>query len=274
MVMVPPLAATALAMAILVAQLAPAGAAPSPGALPDPVPCPGCWQPPVGTTWQYQLTGAIDTTVDAEAFSVDLFDVPRTTISELQDAGRRVVCYLSAGSWEEWRPDAGRYARSVLGEPLEGWPGERWLDIRRLDVLAPILRDRLDRCAAKGFDGVDPDNVDGFANDTGFPLTAADQRRFDAWLANAAHRRGLSVGLKNTLELIPALLPYFDFAIDEECFRYRECTRLRPFIEAGRSVVVVEYELPRTAFCDRADELGLFAIRKRLSLGPWRRPCP
>jgi hypothetical protein len=51
----------------------------------------------------------------------------------------------------------------------------------------------LDRCLGKGFDGVDFDNVDGYANATGFELDGDDQLRFDAWLARAAHRRGLSV---------------------------------------------------------------------------------
>ena len=241
---------------------------------PVPEPCPGCWHPGQGTTWQYQLSGQIDTDVDAEAFSVDLFEVPRSVIDELHASGIRVVCYLSAGSWERWRPDADRYPDEVIGRKLDGWPGERWLDIRRLDVLRPILQDRLDRCAAKGFDGVDPDNVDGYTNDTGFDLSAADQLRFDRWLAQAAHRRGLSVGLKNDLEQASRLEPFFDFAINEQCFFYEECHRLAPFVDAGKSVMVVEYDLARDAFCEQATVLGVFAMRKRLSLDAWRRPCP
>jgi hypothetical protein len=249
-------------------------AATGPSAMPEPEPCPECWRPGPDTTWQYQLTRQIDTSVEADAFSVDLFDVPRRVLRDLQGAGRHVACYVNAGAWEDWRPDADRYPEAVLGKPLEGWPGERWLDIRRLDVLGPILRDRLDRCAAKGFDAVDFDNVDGYTNDSGFPLDGSDQRRFNAWLANAAHRHGLAAGLKNDLGQVPALVRYFDFAINEQCFTYHECRRIRPFVDAGKSVLVVEYDLPRSAFCDRAAELGFFAMRKRLSLGTWRRPCP
>ena len=165
----------------------------------------GRWHPPPGTTWQWQLTGAIDTSIDVEMYDIDLFDVPAATISSLIAAGRAVICYLSAGSWEDWRPDAGDYPPGVLGNPLDGWPGERWVDIRRLDILGPILEARLDLAESKGCTGVEPDNVDAYQNDSGFPLQAADQLVFNRWLASEAHQRGLSVGLKNDLDQVPDL---------------------------------------------------------------------
>ena len=109
-----------------------------------------------------------------------------------------------------------------------GWPGERWLDIRKLGVLGPIMKARLDMCAAKGFDAVEFDNVDGYQNRTGFPLTAADQLAYNVFLANQAHLRGLSAVLKNDVGQIRALLPYFDFALNEQCHQYDECDRLEP----------------------------------------------
>ena len=107
-----------------------------------------------------------------------------------------------------------------------GWPGERWLDIRRLDILGPIMQRRLDMCAAKGFDAVEFDNVDGYTNRTGFPLTAPSSSATTC-SANQAHRRGISVGLKNDTDQIPRLLPYFDFALNEQCHQYHECDRER-----------------------------------------------
>ena len=104
--------------------------------------------------------------------------------SDLHADGSAVVCYISAGSWERWRPDADRFPERVLGRS-NGWPGERWLDIRRRGVLRPIMEARLDMCARKGFDAVEFDNVDGYANRTGFPLTGADQLRYNVFLANA-----------------------------------------------------------------------------------------
>ena len=225
-------------------------------------------------TWQYQLQGPIDTSVDADVYDVDLFEVPQSVIDELHADGRHVVCYLSAGSWERWRPDADDFPASVLGKKLDGWPGERWLDIRQIDVLGPIMAARLDLCAEKDFDAVEFDNVEGFRNPSGFPLSGPDQLAYNRWLADAAHERGLSVGLKNDLSQIVALEPDFDFAVNEQCFQYRECDRLEPFIEAGKNVIIVEYETKLEKFCDDAAELGAVAMRKKLSLKVWRQPCP
>jgi hypothetical protein len=231
------------------------------------------WIPAPRTTWQWQLTTPVDLSVDARMFDIDLFDTPASVVRRLHRRGRHVVCYLDAGTLEPGRPDRGAYPAAVIGRELPDWPGEHWLDIRRLDVLGPILERRLDLCRSKGFDGVEPDNVDAYANDSGFPLTGRDQLRFNRFLARAARARGLSVGLKNDLDQAAALEPDFDWALDEQCFQYQECDRLRPFVRAGKAVFVVEYELPTARFCARANRAGLMAMRKRLALGAWRRPC-
>lgn len=230
------------------------------------------WRPRPGTTWQWQLSGEVKTNRRAAVYDIDLFDTEARVVARLHDKGREVVCYLSAGSWENWRPDADRFPRRVKGKP-NGWPGERWLDIRRLRVLKPIMRARLDLCTRKGFDGVEFDNVDGFANRTGFPLTARDQLSYYRWLARAAHVRGLSAGLKNDVGQARRLEPSFEFAINEECFTYHECWRLKPFIRSGKAVFHVEYAIPRREFCPRARALGFSSMRKHLSLRAWRRKC-
>ena len=232
------------------------------------------WVPSPTTTWQWQLSGTVDTSVDAQMFDIDLFDTPASTVAALHAQGRHVVCYFSAGSLESGRPDADAFPTDAVGEPLEGWPGERWLDVRRLDVLGPLLERRLDLCRDKGFDGVEADNVDGYANSSGFPLTADDQLRFNRFLAAAAHARGLSIGLKNALGQVQALEPDFDWALNEQCFQYNECDRLRPFVAAGKAVFVAEYDLDPGAFCARAAASGFMAMRKQLELGAWRQPCP
>jgi hypothetical protein len=160
-----------------------------------------------------------------------------------------------------------------VGKELPDWPGEHWFDIRRLDVLGPILKRRLDLCVQKGFDAVEPDNVDAYANDSGFPLKAADQLRFNRYIARAAHARGLSVGLKNDLDQAAALEPDFDWALNEQCFQYTECDRLQPFVRAGKAVFVAEYELDPAVFCPQAKAAGLMAMRKHVELDAWREPC-
>ena len=127
------------------------------------------------------------------------------------------VCYVDAGTWENWRPDAARYPKQLLGKG-NGWPGERWLDIRATKVLLPLIDARVAKCAKAGFDAVDFDNVDGYANTTGFPLTGAAQLTFNKAIAGLAHKRGMSVGLKNDLDQLGALRTSFDFAVNEQCF--------------------------------------------------------
>jgi hypothetical protein len=268
--------ALALAFALAMVPAVTATATDAPGRravrLPDPVACPGCWAPALETSWQWQLDGPIDTSFDVDMYDVDGFEVPRGVVSRLHDDGSAVVCYISAGSWERWRPDADRFPEHVLGRS-NGWPGERWLDIRRRAVLRPIMERRLDMCAHKGFDAVEFDNVDGYANRTGFPLTGADQLRFDVMLANEAHRRGLSALLKNDLGQVRTLLPYFDAALNEQCHQYDECGRLDAFVEAGKAVFGVEYKLEVDEFCPDANAHDFNFLKKRLALGPWRVPC-
>ena len=230
------------------------------------------WRPAVDATWQIQLSGRLDTSVDAQVYDVDGVDTPAATVAALQAAGRRTVCYFSAGSYEDWRPDAKSFPAAVLGSS-NGWPGERWLDIRRLDVLGPLLAARMDACRAKGFDAVDPDNVDGYANRTGFPLTAADQLAFNRWLADAAHARGLGVGLKNDLDQASELVSSFDFAVNEQCVQYHECDALTTFVRAGKPVFGIEYSGTVATVCAEAQRLGLRTVRKALALDAPRTTC-
>ena len=231
------------------------------------------WQPGPDTTWQVQLSGRIDTSVAADAFDID-YETPQSVVDALHAKGSKVVCYLSAGSWEDYRPDADQFPESVLGKKLDGWPHERWLDIRQIDVLAPIMEARLDICVDKGFDAADFDNVDGYQNRTGFKLTGADQLAYNRYLAQAAHDRGLAAGLKNDLGQVTALEPSFEFAVNEECADYRECQRLTPFTDARKAIVMLEYKKPLSGFCDDAAKLSAYGMKKKLSLNAWRQPCP
>ena len=238
---------------------------------------PDCWQPPVGASWQWQLTGALDTGVSAGVFDLDLFETSASQVALLHRQGKKVFCYISVGSWENWRPDKDQFPAIVLGNNYAGWPGEKWLDIRRIDLLAPILRARLDRCAKKGFDGVEPDNIDGYTNNTGFPLTYQDQLKFNIWLSKEAHARGLSIGLKNDSDQVADLLPYFDWALTEDCFDQGWCSDMSPFIQAGKPVFAAEYTdtgITLGDFCPQAENLRFSAILKHRSLDAYRRVCP
>lgn len=249
-------------------QAAPVGSA----ALPAPVPCPSCWQPALNTSWQWQLQGKIDQSFNVTMYDVDMFDTSASVVTSLHSAGRIVICYIDAGTWENWRPDASEFPNSVKGKN-NGWPGEKWLDIRQLSILSPIMQARMDMCKSKGFDGVEFDNVDGYSNNTGFPLTYNDQLTYNTWLANEAHTRNLSVALKNDLGQVHDLLPYFDWALDEQCFQYNECSKLLPFIQANKAVMEVEYKLAPSQFCSKANALNFNSLKKHLSLKAYRVAC-
>jgi hypothetical protein len=233
------------------------------------------WKPkPTTSPWQWQLQGKIDTSVPAGVYEVDGFDVGKGVVHKLHSKGRKVICYLDVGSWENYRPDKDAFPKSVIGNRYDGYPNERWLDIRRIDLLAKPLRARFDLCRRKGFDAVEPDNDNGYTNKTGFPLTGADQLRFNRWVARQVHKRGMSVALKNDPEQAAKLAGAFDFAVVEQCFQYHECGRFSPFINRGKAVFEAEYELRPNRFCAKAANLRFSAIRKSYDLfaKPWL-PC-
>ena len=198
------------------------------------------WTPHASDTWQWQLSGTLDTAYNVAVYDIDLFETPLPTIAALHARGIHVVCYFSAGSGENWRPDYAAFAKTDLGHPLSGWAGERWLDTRSKTVRAVMTR-RLDLAVAKGCDGVEPDNVDAFQNHPGFALTANTQFDYNRFLAHAAHDRGLAVALKNDVDQVAALAPAFDFALNEQCHEYAECGAYAAFATLGKAVFNAEY---------------------------------
>ncbi|MCC3779608.1 endo alpha-1,4 polygalactosaminidase [Streptomyces sp. UNOB3_S3] len=250
------------------------GAAASPGgsATGSP-PAASRWQPRPGTGWQWQLDGKADTSVDAPVYDIDGFENSAETVAQLHSRGRKVICYINAGAWEDFRPDQGKFPKNLLGNKNKGWKGEKWFDIRRLDTLRPLMAARMDMCRQKGFDAVEPDLTEGFRNATGFPLTADHQLAFNRMLADLAHERGLAIGLKNDLDQIPQLADVFDFAVNEQCAQYDECEKLTPFVKRDKAVFHVEYELSPGEFCPTARRLGLSSMKKKLELDTWRQPC-
>jgi hypothetical protein len=199
------------------------------------------YKPDVDVSWQWQLTGTINKSYDVEIYDIDLFDSSTQLIESLQNDGKKVICYFSAGSYENWRDDKDDFADSILGDELDGWDGERWLDISKIDLLKPIMETRLDLAKEKGCDGVEPDNMDGYTNNTGFSLNYDDQLAYNKFIANEARKRGLSVGLKNDLNQIVELEPYYDFSVNEQCHIYNECDKIQPFIDSNKPVLNAEY---------------------------------
>jgi hypothetical protein len=155
-----------------------------------------------------------------------------------------VICYIDVGTSENWRPDYASFPAALQGSS-NGWAGERWLDTSPAgpdySTLQSIMMARFEMCASKGFDAVEPDNMDGSENSTGFSITNAQQDAYDEWVATAVHSLGMSVAQKNFEDQSATLAPSFDFVIEEQCFQYNDCNDLAPYTAADKAVLEVEY---------------------------------
>ncbi|KAJ3252317.1 hypothetical protein HK103_001623 [Boothiomyces macroporosus] len=228
------------------------------------------WKPTAGTTWQIQLKDCanVNTSYSVAAYDIDLFDTPDSTFSLLKSRGTKIICYFSAGSFENWRADAGNFTSDMYGNGLNGWPGEFWLDTTNSKV-RNIMVNRMQYAQQRGCDAVDPDNVDGYNQQTGFSLTYQTQLDYNTFLANTAHDLGMGVGLKNDLGQITDLVNVFDFQVNEQCFQMGECNKLLPFINANKPVFGIEYQGDPSAVCPTANQDNFSTLFKGLDLtGP------
>lgn len=235
----------------------------------EPSPPNDWWQPQAGLRWQIQYEGELSFTEGIEVYNLDLFETDPETIRFLHDQGAKVICYFSAGTLEDWVPDSEAYPKELLGLAYLDWPGETWLDIGKLETLLPRLDARIDLCSQKGFDAIDPDNLDGWQNETGFALTRENSLALARAMADLAHNRGLAIGLKNSPELVKELVDLFDFMVVEESFEQGWSDQALPFLEAGKAVFVVEYsDAPEVyeAACAGEQNHKFSVIFKALSL--------
>ncbi len=216
----------------------------SPSANLDPNVAPvtqGAWyRPGIDVTWQWQLQGPVNTAYDVDLYDIDLFEATDEVIRTLHARGDKILCYFSAGSAENFRPDFAQFLDTDLGRTLEGFDDERWVDIRSQNVVE-IMEARLDLAVQRGCDGVEPDNVIAYQSQTGFEQTASDQLAFNRHLANAAHQRNLAVALKNDGDQANDLVDYFDLELNEQCHQFAECDPLLVFLQRGKPVLNAEY---------------------------------
>jgi hypothetical protein len=232
------------------------------------------WTPPVGTTWQWQIGGGtFDTTIAAQAFDID-WEQNATAVQSLHAAGKKVICYVSVGSWEDWRSDAADFPAAVIGKDYPGWPGEKFVDIRS-DVLRSIIAKRLGICQANGFDAVEPDNMDVFEASSGFPLTRADGVDYALWLAAECHRRGMAIVQKNAASIVGSIHTSYDGALTEDCYSGGWCSNMQPYIDANQPVFACEYDSSVfSAACAWGVPRKYSFILKKQDLGAWMNVCP
>lgn len=209
-------------------------------------------------------------------FDTDPDHVTREQIAALNADGVYTICYVSVGTLENYRADRDRFPAAIVGNRYEDWPDENFLDIRDRKHLPALMADRFARCKAMGFDAVEPDNMDVYANDSGFPLTREDAVRYVNLLATTAHMMGLEIGQKNAPELTDDLVRTMDFIITENCYQDDWCTQVLPYIRYGKPVFDAEYTDSEFDFdyaCRRAKKTGISVILKDRDLGPKREVC-
>nr|ODN74913.1 hypothetical protein L203_06596 [Cryptococcus depauperatus CBS 7841] len=265
------------------------------------------WKPQVGTPWQIVLNKAAATESpvrilpDVKVYDLDLFDSDASAFAKMKEDGIRVICYFSAGSYEDWRSDKKEFLDSDLGAPLDGWPGEKWLKTSSSNVRR-IMSNRIQLAATKGCDAIDADNIDGYVgtvknyvgvlglmtqcqnHDTRLGLTQDDAVDFVRFLAGEALSHNMSFGLKNAIEIAPKVLDVTAFAVNEQCVEYGECKKLSVFVDANKAVLHIEYpKKPVDAHsiensCPSLDAgvdfHALSTVLKRMSLDDWVEYCP
>ena len=285
----------------------PSAISPTPTPSPSP-PSGGLWIPAPITPWQWMIDHAIDVnnakdmgltdpngnrlnTPAPQMYDIDGFlngmdpncnvrdqagqcaQGSNDAVNALHAMGKKVVCYIDTGVYENYRPDAYKFPPSVIGSPDSGWKGSYWLDIRQTSVLFPIMEARIKMCRDKGYDSIEPDEMVDYSNDSGFPLTYQDQLTYNRGIAQIAHKYAISIALKDDAEQAADLVNNFDWILDEQCYQYRECALLNPFSAAGKAVFDVEYNVSNSSFCPDANSRNYNAMRMPLNLDGGRWPC-
>jgi hypothetical protein len=248
--------------------------------------------------------GGKDQTTNQKIVELDIDENP-ASIRAARAAGHLTVCYFSVGTLEPFRPDcqANRTAwQAVAVGEMTHWD-EEWLDITKLQAIQRLMLPRFQRAAAQGCDAVEPDNIDCYDNSACWKkirpkITEAEakahQLTFNRWQTGAAHSLGLAIAMKNAVGIIPQLHGCYDFTINEQCQKYKECEDVaKYFSKRGKAALQVEYTEGKpgqwcagaakyhleTKFCDGSNSKGLcksgnwtncFAPQRRLPPTTWR----
>ena len=236
--------------------------------------------PPTGkVSWDWQIGAGGDSNVVAPSGSVlldvDGFNISQAKIASLKAQGIYTVCYLDVGSWEPGRPDSDQYPAYLKIQQDPDWPAEYFLDINDVwkpnSVLATILQNRFKMCADKGFDAIEPDNLQNDENVKGGKITTQQQIDFNGWVADNAHAYNLAVFQKNGPDKIllkdktgKMMVEKFDGILNEECQQFNECAPLAEYVKRGKLALNTEYSV--AVNCTTSNSLNINSIRKDLSL--------
>lgn len=231
-------------------------------------------RPAVDVSWQVQLSGAFDASIDVALYYVDSDELTSAERQALTNAGRHLACYLSAGSYEPWRGDAAAFPAEVLGNTLADYPNERWLDVRSSAVTS-LMSARLDRFVAEGCVSVVVSNVTTSSEESGFSVTTTDQNEYLTWLSTEIRSRKMLAGLATADDRLSLIEPYFDWTYAQGCWIENQCSDYAPFVTAGKAVLAVEIGDATTAptLCQGVAGSGINLLIKPRDLGAGRVAC-
>jgi hypothetical protein len=206
-------------------------------------------------------------------YDIDGEGATAADVAAIHAAGAIAVCYVDVGSLEMGRSDYSQFPSSVIGPVVAGWPNENWLLVTAANqpIILPLMKARFENwCLAKGFDAIEPDNLDGWTNISN--ITETDNLAYDMAIAGLSHALPMSIGLKNlatdldTTQL-PTFVAAFDWALNEQCYEYSECgvyTQAGSFLPANKAVFDVEYNV--SPDCTAADQAHMNAQKTDLDL--------
>lgn len=203
----------------------------------------GIWKPSSAhsISWNWVLSNVPSPSSKTQVIDEDAFDAPASNVAAFGALGVKTIGYFSAGTIEAGRPDDNLIPTADICGTVSGYPDEHWLNVGDLAGLKPMINERLQMIANKGFVAAEPDNTDGAFNPTGCSITPAQQLAFDTYIASEAHSLGLAVAMKNNADQAAQLEPSFDFAIVEQCEQYQECPSYGAFTTAGKAIFEAEY---------------------------------
>jgi hypothetical protein len=238
------------------------------------------WSPtttaPIHFHWMiggFKTADILPNQAGAVVYDVDGEHTTAADVAAIHAAGAIAVCYVDVGSLEMGRSDYAQFPSSVVGPGVAGWPDENWLLVTAANqsVILPLMRARfVTWCKNKGFDAIEPDNLDAWSNISN--VSQADNLAYDQAIAGLAHALPLSIGLKNIAtslsgSQLTTFVTTFDWALNEQCYEYGECgayTQAGSFLPAGKAVFDVEYNTSPT--CAQANQAHMNAQLTDLGL--------
>jgi len=209
--------------------------------------------PPPNAGFDYQIGGDYPLPAGVSVVSRDWFS------GRAASGPAYSVCYVNAFQTQANEPGTDRpdersnWPRRLVLKRLGDdphWGGEYLIDIgtaakrrRAARWVTPMIA----ACATRGFEAVEFDNLDSWTRFNGTPLAAEvpfgkrEALSYARLLAKRAHGFDLAVAQKNTAGITKseAGRAGFDFAIAEECGRWRECNRYRRVY--GDEILAIEY---------------------------------